>query len=498
MKFRIWSLVAVSLCWYAFCPAPPQVDEEVANKAIAAFKQGIDASNINERVAAVKALRDADCRKATVLLVDILNDEDPVIPACALEMLKGFHAPESIGYLVTKGLESRKSRQRMWCAIALGYHRDAGPSAVEALLALLKKEKKPEVKAGIIRALGRLRVEEAGPQILKAVKDKSLDVRIEAAYALARIKPEGALTALIGLLYDPVWQVRLEATHGLFKFRDPETVPVFIKRLPEEKGRLKEDILSGLSDMTARNFELDYEAWEKWWSENRETFLANFDPDRKKKVKKKREYAKGVSYYNIRTYSKRFYFVLDISGSMLGEFLPAKSYDYGLTQIPRIDLAKQELLKMIESMSEDTAFNIIYFASHATPWKNKLESAKKRNKNDAVKFVENIDVQPRGMNTLTNLYDALDIVLAKAEELLHKKTKEEIGDTLFLLSDGVPFGENWLTDRDAIVWTIRERNRHLKIRIHTISLAGDMETPRFLTALSKPSGGEMKNVLTDD
>jgi len=59
----------------------------------------------------------------------------------------------------------------------------------------------------------------------------------------------------------------------------------------------------------------------------------------------------------------------------------------------------------------------------------------------------------------------------------------------------VPYGPNWLTDREAIVHACKEQNRHLKIRIHTISLAGDMETPRFLSRISSPNGGEMKDVL---
>lgn len=481
--------------------APPvQAGETVVKKAAAAFKERFKAHNPNTRVAAVKGLMDADSAEGAELLVKALEDDDLVIRAAALEMLKGYRSPGSLQVLL-KALGSRKSRVRAWSAVALGYRAGAKGTEREqireVLHVLLEKEKKTEARAGVLRALGRLGDKEAGPWIVPYLKERSPAVRMEAAYALGRIRPEGAVSLLVGLLDDPAWPVQVQAARSLFRLKDPRTVPALLRRLPRARGRVKEDLLKGLTALTGRDFGLEFDRWEEWWDTEGKAFVKSFDPSREYKAPPRRRYAEGISYYRIRTFSRRLLFVLDVSGSMLEEFLPAKSYGYGLKQIPRIEVAKKELVKLIRNMEPDTFFNMVYFASHTQAWKDKLMAATARNKKEAVKFVERYEVKARGPETLTNLYEALDLVFTRAEKELPKHGGEVIADTVFLLSDGVPYGPEWLTDRDAIVWAVRERNRHLKLKIHTISLAGDMETPRFLTRLSKPSGGEMKNVLVD-
>jgi len=247
--------------------------------------------------------------------------------------------------------------------------------------------------------------------------------------------------------------------------------------------------------MTKQDFGPDYTEWQKWWSDNGDDFLKGKAGKKSRRFNQETKKYANYSYYNITTYSKCFVFVLDCSGSMMGEILPAKSYGYGLSRIARIKLAKQELIKLIENLTEDTAFNIVHFANYPVKWKDGLEMASKRGKKEAVEFVERITCMERGENVLTNLYDAMNTVFDMATPALTKKRYSSAADTIFLLSDGVPYGPNWLTDREAIVHACKEQNRHLKIRIHTISLAGDMETPRFLSRISSPNGGEMKDVL---
>ena len=193
-------------------------------------------------------------------------------------------------------------------------------------------------------------------------------------------------------------------------------MPSIIRRFPKENGRLREDLVGILKDMTKQDFGPDHQQWNAWWAENGEDFLAG--KTGKKRGRRFEQQSKGYagySYYNITTYSKAFIFVLDCSGSMLGKILPAKSYGYGLSQIERISLAKQELIKLIESLSEDTAFNIIHFGNWPTKWQDGLEMASKRGKAEAIKFVNSIECIERGKNVQTNLYDAMDVVLKMAE-----------------------------------------------------------------------------------
>ena len=78
-----------------------------------------------------------------------------------------------------------------------------------------------------------------------------------------------------------------------------------------------------------------------------------------------------------------------------------------------------------------------------------------------------------------------------------KKRYSSAADTIFLLSDGVPFGPNFLTNRDAIVDTLRERNRHLKMRIHTISPGRRHGNAAVPVPDLLANGGQMKDVLKE-
>lgn len=493
---RFVALFTILACLGSLRPLSGQ--DEIAKQAIVNFKRDIDSSSVDEQVNAIFGMKDADCEKGASLLLDLFKEDDMVVKSCALEVLKKFRSPESVGYVINKGLKSRKAEVRQWSAVTLGYMTDPGPEATAAVAEALAKEKKPEAKAAMIRALGRFKHKEAADLILKSLNDKDMVVRMEVAYAMGKIQHDGALTPLITLLRDPVWQVRVQALESMAKFNNPDIIPVLIKRLPKENGRLREDILQKLGDMTGQDFGVDHQKWTAWWNDNEDALRKEFGKRKRRRYKKKL-YADGYSYYNIATYSKSFVFIIDVSGSMLGEILPAKSYGFGLQQIPRIDLAKQELVKLINNLSEDTNFNIIYFAKDSTMWKKKLETASKRGKEEAVGFVEGIMPLERGLASFTNLYAALDMAFELVEEGVKKSGKRysAAADTIFLLSDGVPYGPNWLTNRNAIVYSAKERNRHLKMRIHTISLAGDMETPRFLSRLSSPNGGEMKDVLKE-
>jgi len=110
----------------------------------------------------------------------------------------------------------------------------------------------------------------------------------------------------------------------------------------------------------------------------------------------------------------------------MGEILPAKSYGYGLSRIARIKLAKQELIKLIENLTEDTAFNIVHFANYPVKWKDGLEMASKRGKKEAVEFVERITCMERGENVLTNLYDAMNTVFDMATPAPQASHEEEV------------------------------------------------------------------------
>jgi len=186
--------------------------------------------------------------------------------------------------------------------------------------------------------------------------------------------------------------------------------------------------------------------------------------------------------------------------------VPAKSYGYGFKEVPRLKLAKEEMVKLLKELDRDTAFNIVHFMGNPEAWKDSLIMATKSNIKEALDYVDQmntwesnwVDAKKGYLQTATNIYGALDMVFKWAEDGFNRQRRSSPAiDTIFLLTDGVPAGPDWITDRDAIPFVIKERNRYLKIRIHTISLTDDLRSPVFLEKLSKPSGGEIKDVLKE-
>jgi len=276
-----------------------------------------------------------------------------------------------------------------------------------------------------------------------------------------------------------------------------------IRRLPRENGRLREDIISVLVKLTSENFGLNYKQWQAWWDANGEEFIKN-DGKQKRRRYKKPVYARG--YFSISTYSKNFIFIIDLSKSMEWGIVPAKSYGYGFKEVPRLKLAKEEMVKLLKELDRDTAFNIVHFMGNPEAWKDSLIMATKSNIKEALDYVDQmntwesnwVDAKKGYLQTATNIYGALDMVFKWAEDGFNRQRRSSPAiDTIFLLTDGVPAGPDWITDRDAIPFVIKERNRYLKIRIHTISLTDDLRSPVFLEKLSKPSGGEIKDVLKE-
>lgn len=70
-----------------------------------------------------------------------------------------------------------------------------------------------------------------------------------------------------------------------------------------------------------------------------------------------------------------FVFVFDRSGSMIGK--PIRS-------------AKSELIQALDSLNQKHRFNLIFYDDNQLVWKSSLVSATKKNKNNAVAFIEGI------------------------------------------------------------------------------------------------------------
>jgi hypothetical protein len=83
----------------------------------------------------------------------------------------------------------------------------------------------------------------------------------------------------------------------------------------------------------------------------------------------------SVNFFGATGKGSKFVFVFDRSGSMSGQPL---------------ETVKRELIKSLEPLKSNHSFNVIAYDDQYVMWKNKLVSATKESKADAVRFIESI------------------------------------------------------------------------------------------------------------
>jgi HEAT repeat protein len=120
------------------------------------------------------------------------------------------------------GLKHKEVSKRRLAALTLGHRGPRAAAAVPALVAALKEDKEPAVRAQAAEALGGIRIlaKAALPDLLNALKDADASVRETAAEALADIGSDAAkvIPALLPLLSDADMNVRCAAARSIGDF----------------------------------------------------------------------------------------------------------------------------------------------------------------------------------------------------------------------------------------------------------------------------------------
>lgn len=220
---------------------------------------------------------------------------------------------------------------------------------------------------------------------------------------------------------------------------------------------------------------------------------------------------KSSDYYGIETTSsKKFVYVIDISGSMEGKAetdlqgniissATSKTGDYvgnkiGGTfgnlvkkqtndQLTKLGKAKKELMPSIRGLSEDSYFTIIIFENKVKKWHKTLVQANNTNKNMAIAYLEKLH-SGGGTNISDALEEALKLAGSGATD-----TNADLGvETIFLLSDGSPTAGK-ITNKDKIVEKTAEWNSAKRVKIHTIGLGEDCDKD-FMKKLADENNGK--------
>lgn len=417
------------------------------------YKKYRKSVRVDERLLAVRSLKDADCGKAADCLGDfILKDNSDIVANAAVEVLGGFKS-DGAAETVAKELKKRggEARDLLYCEAAA---RVNNPLLLSEFLKLAKQKDRRFVILAL-EGLGQLRQPsaEATAVLIEAAKqDKDYGLRITAVTSLAQTPMPGAVAELAELA---------------------AAVP----------GCVRETALRGLTLLTGQNFGADLAAWQKWVAGAGK----NFQPDPAALAGRRLESVtiNGLDYrdfYGINLAGKRVLFVLDKSGSM----------DEGTT-VKRIDGVKAELNRFVGILDESVGFNMIFFSNEINFWKGKLLlQGSDKNKVSALAFIK--ATRPGG-STFT------DTAMQRAfKEVVVPQQVEE----LVLLTDGIPFRNGAAIDPDTVAQLIKELNRFQKVRVHTVGCfagASDRgansehdQLSKFLARIAAENWGVFKEV----
>ncbi|KAL3853670.1 hypothetical protein ACJMK2_017193 [Sinanodonta woodiana] len=145
-------------------------------------------------------------------------------------------------------------------------------------------------------------------------------------------------------------------------------------------------------------------------------------------------------------------FILDISGSMLGD---------------KIQQLKSAMHAILDDLNADDEFNILTFSSGTSRWRENTVRNTVENINSAKAFVDSLEADGG-----TNIYDALDEGLIVASMSSSKSMRCTL---IFFLTDGKPT-DGAFTDQTEIMTRVQQMNQYrTKTPIFTLAFGYDAD-----------------------
>ncbi|MBI4618098.1 MAG: HEAT repeat domain-containing protein [Planctomycetes bacterium] len=494
-----------------------EVLADLSNEDFDKAKKLVASSDAAQQKEGVRMLGQANSRRAVDLLVRLLTvpNLDSGVEDAAIDALGKTTDEEALDLLVQKAA--------------------SGPW---------------NVRAALISALARTGSEKAQDALIRYAEATDPIVRTFAIDALGEMKCVKAIPSIAKTLNgaSTPWQVRVSAAQALARIFHNDCVDPLIQALKKcEEGRVKEEIESSLFALTGKQMPTPA-VWESWWSANKGLPLTGPGLARDGQGGERKDgrddggqvvgappgegdTTAGPTYYGIRIRSKRLVFVIDISGSMQEAITrtpniqappPVASganpgapqpnqVDYSKIKT-KVELAKFELIRAIRSLPQDAHFNVIFYSTEVSEWKQGLVPATDGNKADAIKKVESF-----AADGLTNIYGALEkaFMMHSGQEPGNDQGKEmtvapadykQGVDTIFFLTDGWPTTgktlngitpmnsgnmQNAFAYRDELLKVVGEWLQIRKIKVNTIGISNSPgeHDGELLRKLAEMSGG---------
>lgn len=377
---------------------------------------------------------------------------------------------------IRKGLRDKDEDVLIATIDALAARRDR--ESIEDMEKLLKKTKSDAVRAGVLRGLSTIYdgENEWVDRLVEYTSAETVDMRNAALVEIARLGRRNKVDIFKEALENDNWSTRLIALRALEDLRQIELLDPIVARMQLETGRMEIEFGESLFRLTGQPFGKRASAWKRWLTENGDEIeLIDKDSLEQLVVQAEERRLKQVSnaeFFGIRIDSHRVLFIIDVSGSMNE---PLRARYVGEPGQPRIDYAKEELLKVIKALDADALFNIAPFSSGVDSWlEDGIVGADDVSREDA-----NIYVERLGASGGTNLFGSIEFGF-----------EDDDIDTIFILSDGEPSVGD-IIDPQLIRDEVFLMNETREIVINTIAVGGSLQVLRWL---AEDSGGSYVEV----
>ncbi len=465
--------------------------------------------DVTQKVEAVYTLKGNECVPACDELLKLLLAAEDDIRKAALDVVTTYRLGATWEHVIAE-LKDKRGAERTAIIDALG--RTGIKAAVPALVEL-SADRDPETRYAVVRAFGRLGDPSVQDAVTALLLDSDLRVRTGAADAVAELKLKGLGKQLVPMLDDQAWQVQAAVIKAIGIVRPPESILPLIG-LMRKGGRLSDDTAEALFLVTTKDFGTDADEWQR---QMERLFSLDWRPPTDAEVEKaKAVRKKSAEFYgqkdglktfaNIPIISNYVLFIIDVSGSMSDLVVEREKFQ-GYDDYQKLTIVKSELSKTIESLSGNTYFNIVSFATDLKPWKQFLVPANITNKDSARSWIRSLkciggaadqELASVGLGGnlaegKTNTFKALmypfgvdpDQPRRAASTGASAVAKNKL-DSIYFLSDGRP-SVGKLVDTEEIRKAVREENQVHKLVLHTIAI-GEFQK-EFLQALAVENAG---------
>ena len=470
-----------------------------------------------EQREAVLTLRGQECVPAVEELLGLCSHKSAVVARTANEVLASYKETASFRPWIDGLVDNKDAAQKAMLIRVFGAAKLKG--ARDAVLAAAGDPKATsQIRYESLRALAEFGDKGAAPLLPTMLKDADPLVRMAAADTVARLQLDDLGKDLVPLLQDAEWQVQAAAVGAAGVVRPQVAVQPLIDLL-RQKGRLQTECAEALFRITGFEFGLDADRWQEQWTKLMaiEGWRIPTREELEKKAAARKKYneiygqkeAGLPAFAGIPTTSTNVLFIIDVSGSM-DDLVVEREKFQGYADDKKFTVVRAQLLSALDSLTENTNFNIVKFASDLTPWKPKLVPANIVNREAAKSWAKQL--KPIGGTEDQNLAAAglgglADLDGGKTNTLKaalypfgvdpenppkgpitggDKVSIKNKLDTVYFLSDGRP-SVGKIIDTLEILKEVRRYNEAYRIVFHTIAI-GEFQK-EFLRDLATQNGG---------